>query len=309
MTKLANMPKTQSLLSNTKNHFKCLELIILLSIFFTSLGSKLDASVNFATENSCELVASEAEKAFNLPNGILASIARVESGRKTQDGLYKAWPWTINDNGKGLFFDERDAAIKYIKRQVELNNIAIDIGCMQISVKWHGQAFSSQESMLDPHTNIAYAAIFLEELYQTHGDWELAIKHYHSADAEKNIPYLQKVNAIWKGQPEPNVNPSTASASYVFAEQSDNEAYFKEDINNRSKQIIENTSTSNKIEPIMPVIQMGSTIGEETSSLPSTEYSQKNGYNRPSLKFTNTQPYLAGEWEKVTHFRELFAKE
>ena len=309
MTNLVNAPKIQLQVSKTKNRFKGLWLFILFSIFFLSIGSKLHADVTLATENSCEIVASEAEKAFGLPDGILVSIARAESGRKMQDGLYEAWPWTINDKGKGLFFDKRDKAVRYIKKQAELNNTAIDIGCMQISVKWHGQAFSSKESMLDPHTNIAYAAIFLEELYQTHGDWELAIKHYHSADSEKNIPYLQKVNSIWKGQSKPDIEPATASASYALEKNSGVNAYLKGDINEASNQFIKITNTSKNIEPILLENQIETTIGKETSMLPSTEYTQIKKQNQPSVKFTQNQPYLAGEWEKVTHFRELFAKE
>ena len=171
---------------------KLLDTFNLLLLFLFLLSSKLYAGTHFSDLNVCETVAVEAENAFNLPSGILTSIARVESGRKTDSGVYRAWPWTINDNGKGLFFDTRETANDYIIKQKEFDNTHIDIGCMQISVKWHSHAFSSPESMLDPYTNIAYAAVFLEELYQTHGDWELAIKYYHSADTKKNIPYLQK---------------------------------------------------------------------------------------------------------------------
>ena len=190
--------------------------LLLLLLFLSS--SKLHASTHFSDLNVCETVAVEAENAFNLPSGILTSIARVESGRKTDTGVYRAWPWTINDNGKGLFFDTRKSAVDYIIKQKEFDNTHIDIGCMQISVKWHSHAFSSPESMLAPYTNIAYAAVFLEELYQTHGDWELAIKYYHSADTKKNIPYLQKVNAVWKGQPQPLVEPTPASSSIKISE-------------------------------------------------------------------------------------------
>ena len=197
---------------------KLLDTFNLLLLFLFLLSSKLHASTHFSDLNVCETVAVEAENAFNLPSGILTSIARVESGRKTDTGVYRAWPWTVNDNGKGLFFDTRKSAVDYIIKQKEFDNTHIDIGCMQISVKWHSHAFSSPESMLDPYTNIAYAAVFLEELYQTHGDWELAIKYYHSADTKKNIPYLQKVNAVWKGQPQPLVEPTTASSSIKISE-------------------------------------------------------------------------------------------
>ena len=309
MTNTIDNSNTILPVSSWQKQNKWLASFMLLSLFIGPICSRSDASTDFTAKNSCEAVASEAEEAFSLPKGILTSIARVESGRKMLDGFYEAWPWTINDNGKGLFFDTRQSAIDYINKQEELNNIGIDIGCMQISVKWHSHAFSSHESMLDPYTNIAYAAIFLEELYQNHGEWDLAIKHYHSADKEKNVPYLQKVNAVWKNQADPETEPSTASASYASAKQLHNNSdpeINRDDASNPSIKIID---PHNTIETVMAAVETGSTITQDTIFLPSEEITQKHSDKQPSEKFSQTQPYLAREWEKVVHFRKLFSAE
>ena len=272
--------------------------LLLLLLFL--LSSKLHASTHFSDLNVCETVALEAENAFNLPSGILTSIARVESGRKTDTGVYRAWPWTINDNGKGLFFDTRKSAVDYIIKQKEFDNTHIDIGCMQISVKWHSHAFSSPESMLDPYTNIAYAAVFLEELYQTHGDWELAIKYYHSADTKKNIPYLQKVNAVWKGQPQPPVEPTTASSSIKISE-----SLIKPEKVSIGPTSYPNITESDEKGLTNSKLAMSLIHKKETKLIKS----KKLEPSQPPESFITSQPYLASEWEKVIHFRELFTSQ
>ena len=73
----------------------------------------------------------------------------------------------------------------------------MDVGCMQISLKWHSNQFSSLEEAFDPKFNINYAAVFLKKLFNDHGDWNQAIKHYHSADPNKNIKYHEKVLSAW----------------------------------------------------------------------------------------------------------------
>ena len=279
---------------------KLLGTFNLLLLFLFLLSSKLHASTHFSDLNVCETVAVEAENAFNLPSGILSSIARVESGRKTDTGVYRAWPWTINDNGKGLFFDTRESAIDYIIKQKEFDNTHIDVGCMQISVKWHSHAFSSPESMLDPYTNIAYAAVFLEELYQTHGDWELAIKYYHSADTKKNIPYLQKVNAVWKDQPQPIVEPTTASSSIKISE-----SLIKPEKVSIGPTSYPNITESDEEGLTNSKLAMSLIHEKETKLIKS----QKLRPSQPPESFITSQPYLASEWEKVIHFRELFTSQ
>ncbi len=286
-----------------QNFTKWLVSFLLFAFFSFFLVPRLMASTHYPDQDVCEIVTKEAEEAFDLPSGILSSIAQVESGRKTKNGDYKAWPWTINDNGKGLFFDNRQSANKYISKQKKLNNTQIDIGCMQISVKWHAQSFSSPESMLDPHANIAYAAIFLEELYQTHGNWELAIKYYHSAEKDKNEPYLQKVNAVWKDAPQPFIEPATASASIIAVENEKQDeptnaiSESKTNVINKAKTVSFETSNP---KPIMGL------ANRKDSNLIASQEKQES---KPSERFTQTQPYLANEWQKVVHFRRLFASE
>ena len=52
----------------------------------------------------CEYLAIDAEKRHGLPENILLSISRVESGYQKVDGVIRAWPWTLNAGGDSAYF-------------------------------------------------------------------------------------------------------------------------------------------------------------------------------------------------------------
>lgn len=160
----------------------------------------------------CKAIARAAEERHGLPDGILQSISTVEASRIQPDGSYRAWPWTLNDNGKGLFFDDREQVLDYLDTHMTNPDTSIDIGCMQINTKWHGASFETLDEMLDPASNIAYAAGFLTDLYYAHGSWNDAIRHYHSSDQRKNDPYLNRVLAIWTKR-HPNAQDAEIQAA------------------------------------------------------------------------------------------------
>ena len=160
----------------------------------------------------CKALARAAEERHGLPDGILQSISTVEASRIQSDGSYRAWPWTLNDNGKGLFFDDREKVLDYLYTHMTNPDTSIDIGCMQINTKWHGASFETLDEMLDPASNIAYAAGFLTDLYYAHGSWSDAIRHYHSSDQRKNDPYLNRVLAIWTKR-HPNAQDAEIQAA------------------------------------------------------------------------------------------------
>ena len=56
----------------------------------------------------------------------------------------------------------------------------IDVGCMQINYKYHGDKFASVSEMFDPAHNIDYAARFLKELRAREGSWTLAVARYNA---------------------------------------------------------------------------------------------------------------------------------
>jgi len=147
------------------------------------------------------------EQASGLPPGLLLAIGRVESGRwDSMRGRVTAWPWTINAAGKGLWFATKDDAARTVKEFLNGGTRSIDVGCFQINLLWHPNAFANLEQAFDPDANAAYAARFLLALFSQTGSWDAAVEAYHSADPGLGFAYRQQVYSTWTAAP-----PTTAA--------------------------------------------------------------------------------------------------
>jgi len=150
---------------------------------------------------ACRAAIAVAERERGVPAGLLQAIGRVESGRRDPaTGQFAPWPWTTNAEGRGMFFPTREAAIAEV-RQLQARGVRlIDVGCMQVNLHHHPNAFASLEAAFDPLTNARYAAQFLTELRAAGGDWARAAGHYHSHTPERAEPYRARVLAAWAGE-------------------------------------------------------------------------------------------------------------
>ena len=145
----------------------------------------------------CENTIESIELQTDIPKGLLLGIGKAEAIRKINN-KYIIWPWTINHAGKSLFFDNKEQMKNYVFKNLKRKDFNIDVGCMQINIKWHKNNFKKISDMFEVNPNISYAASFLKQLKNKHGSWDKAIKHYHSSDPKKNNPYLIKVKSFWK---------------------------------------------------------------------------------------------------------------
>lgn len=148
------------------------------------------ASPAFASAPSCEGLAARAAASAGIPEGLLPAIARTETGGGPRRS---AWPWTLNVQGRGYYFDTRDEAMAYLRQVIDSGVRSVDIGCMQINYRWHGQEFASIEQMMDPEHNTAYAAQFIQQLRRREGSWDAATRNYHSANPDRGRAYLARV--------------------------------------------------------------------------------------------------------------------
>ncbi len=162
--------------------------IILLTAFLLA-ASPLRADDGAAI---CAKAAAFAEQTYGLPAGVLSAISIVETTKtKLEDA--KAWPWTINLDGRGHWFKTRDAAENFANQKLKAGKKSMDLGCFQINTKWHGEAFKNASSMFDPAISADYAARFLKDLYGQMGSWQKAIGAYHSRKKVKGDRYRKKV--------------------------------------------------------------------------------------------------------------------
>ncbi len=138
------------------------------------------------------------EREYGIPAHLLAAIASTESGRFHRGlGLTIPWPWTINAEGKGYFFNTKDEAIAYTQKLLASGMRSIDVGCMQVNLRHHPEAFSNLEQAFEPRYNVAYAANFLRRNFDDLGSWKAAAAAYHSRTPEFGTRYVGKVYERW----------------------------------------------------------------------------------------------------------------
>lgn len=135
-----------------------------------------------------------AAQSKTIPDAILPAISRVESGRlDPRTARVRAWPWTINVDGIGTFFETKEDAIATVKALQARGQKSIDIGCMQVNLMYHPTAFKDLDTAFDPPANAAYAARFLVALHAQTRDWNLATAYYHSAEQDRGEDYQRRV--------------------------------------------------------------------------------------------------------------------
>ena len=166
------------------------------------LGLAFFALVGFASEalarDICLAEADRQEQAQAIPAHLLASIALLESGRysKEQKGSY-AWPWTVTAEGQGRYLPSKQAAIAEVKALKARGIRNIDVGCMQINLMHHPDAFSSLEEAFDPTANVAYAGRFLRGLFENTRNWPTAASYYHSQTPHLATAYKARLMTTW----------------------------------------------------------------------------------------------------------------
>ncbi len=158
----------------------------------------------------CELAIVEGARRGGVPVEVLHAIALTETGRKA-GGRLRPWPWAINREGEGFWFDTRDEAFAFAQKSVAAGRPSFDVGCVQINYRWHGHAFPSVETMLDPQWTATYAAQFLRTLYEDRGSWSEAAGAYHSLTPELARIYRERFDRILAELEPLEVAPVVAS--------------------------------------------------------------------------------------------------
>ena len=146
----------------------------------------------------CARHAAAIEIRDDLPPHLLSAISKVESGRwRASEQSVHAWPWTVTSGGKGRFFATLDDALNAVHALRASGRRSIDVGCMQVNLYHHPDAFEDMRAALDPARNIAYAADLLQRLQREARSWPKAVAYYHSRTTRFNGPYRRKVFRAW----------------------------------------------------------------------------------------------------------------
>lgn len=141
-----------------------------------------------AQQHTCAYWAAVAEQHYQMPNGLMRAIVQHESKGNAN---------ALNVDGKGYYFSSAIEAATAI-RQLTPRSYEVDVGCSQITIRWHGQKFNSIGAMLDPRTNLSYASWHLNSLKEKYGTWLGAISRYHSYQPERGRKYACRVWEIMR---------------------------------------------------------------------------------------------------------------
>jgi hypothetical protein len=180
---------------DVSKNLMCLFIMLLILLLQPVSVSATLQTEKVDTAHICLKTTQKMEKQYNIKKHLLTTIASIESGRWNEKEQKKlAWPWTINAQGKGYYFNTKAEAVQKVKELQKQGITSIDVGCMQINLSYHGQEFKSIEEAIDPKHNVEYAAKFLTNLYENNNhDWLKAAMTYHSSVPEKANEYRKKI--------------------------------------------------------------------------------------------------------------------
>lgn len=130
---------------------------------------------------------SKASRETGLSETLIYAIALAESGWvNSRSGQIEPWAWTINAGGKSLRFETRDEAAHALSTLIAQGRRNIDVGLMQISVRWNGDLVVEPVDLLDPAVNLwAFTQVVLECQSRGMAGVEQILACYHAGSPQK----------------------------------------------------------------------------------------------------------------------------
>ena len=153
-----------------------------MAILILALGAVMAMAGPAAAGCVASLV--QAAARHGVPADLMLALGHAESGWKA---------FAVNSAGTSHFPETEAEAVALVRSEQARGIDSIDVGCGQINLRWHADAFSDLSEAFDPESNAEYAARFLAELNAAHGDWTMAVARYHSSDPEAQRVYLDRV--------------------------------------------------------------------------------------------------------------------
>ncbi len=129
---------------------------------------------------------------------ILYAVALTESRKNDDQNKVIPSPWAINNAGIAYIPDSQQEAEDLLNQMLEQGKRNIDVGMMQVNLRWHGHRVAKPEQLLIPSTNLEIGARVLSEAIQSvPGNLAHGIGRYYSWKNEPAaIQYGRKVIAL-----------------------------------------------------------------------------------------------------------------
>lgn len=127
------------------------------------------------------------------------AVALCESGYHSDPskGLVAPYPWVLRTPDGPVYGESRAEAERALHRALKKSK-SVDVGLMQINLRWNGHRVKVPAELLDPTTNLRVAAEILNELFARHPhDAVKAIGLYHSSNPKRAAGYGRTVWRIY----------------------------------------------------------------------------------------------------------------
>ncbi len=141
----------------------------------------------------CEKTMTEAARRYAIPISVFYAVGLQETGGR--DGLQ---PFSLNIDGRASVHPTLSEGLAAFEAARRNGARLIDVGCMQINYRWHGDQFASVSDMFDPARNVDYAAKFLRDLKAREGSWTLAVARYNAGPNNNPAQKLYVCGVIGK---------------------------------------------------------------------------------------------------------------
>lgn len=152
-------------------------LLIVASCCSDAFDAKAAARENLV----CEAQMARAAKEYQVPLSVLYAVALTEAAH---EGALQ--PLALNVEGAPRYPSDVRSALQIIGEAQRSGVTLIDVGCMQINLRYHRENFGSLEEMLDPRRNVNYGAGYLKRLYRQESNWTRAVARYHASPANRH---------------------------------------------------------------------------------------------------------------------------
>ena len=177
---------------NMRNILFCIAVAWVLGLVEAAQAAPTAAPEAARPWETCAGQTARTERTNGIPHRLLQAIALAESGRwNAERKATIAWPWTVTAEGQGLFFATKAEAIAEVEHLRARGVRNIDVGCMQVNLHYHADAFDDLDEAFDPAHNVAYASTYLKRMYEDRRSWPEAAA-YHSTTPEFAGPYRKK---------------------------------------------------------------------------------------------------------------------
>lgn len=138
---------------------------------------------------------------------LLYAVALTESSKEI-GGFQSPWPWALHQGGRTYYPRSSREALALIRQHRQEDHDLIDVGLMQVNLRWHGHRVKHLADLIDPKTNLDLGARILREAmdsspnnlplgigrYHAWRDQKAAERYGHRVIALRNLLAAQSVN-------------------------------------------------------------------------------------------------------------------